>query len=215
MLSHAEAAAIESRIAQVEGRTGVEVVTTIADRCDAYPELPWIAFAFGASFTGFAAALIDVRNPQWPTAQHGLSLVLAILGIGVICALLAHFVPSFGRAFLRPHRAQTEARQFAQAHFLDREIFATPRRTGLLILVGLYERRVVLLPDTGLRTAITTEDWDGVIVRMTPALRAGNPADALREGLDATEELLLRKGFAAPAQHANVLPDRPGEVAGP
>ena len=158
MLSPAEAAAVEARIAQVEAHTGVEVVTTIAGRCDAYPELPWIAFAFGASFTAFAAALIDLRHPQWPTGHYGLSLVLAILGIGVLFAMLAYSSPLFARVFLRPHRAETEARQFAQTHFLEREIFATPQRTGLLMLIGLYERRVVILPDTGLRRAVSAED---------------------------------------------------------
>jgi putative membrane protein len=215
MLTKAEADAVEARIRALEAHTGVEVVTTIVGRADAYTELPWMAAAFGAAFTAFAIALVDLRHPEWPTAFHGLSLAVAILGIGVICGLLAHFVPVIARPFLRPRRAQAEVHQFAAAHFLERELFATPHRLGLLILVSLFERRVVILPDRGVRDHATGDDWDDVIAQMTPALREGRLADALRDGLDATEALLTRKGVGTPHTGANVLPDRPTQVAGP
>lgn len=215
MLAQAETVAIEARIAALEAGTGVEVATTIVGRSDAYTELPWMAFALGTAFTAFAVALIDLRHPEWPTAHYGLSMAVAILGVGVVFALLAYLVPAFARPFLRPRRALAEVHQFAESHFLARELFATPHRTGLLILVSLFERRVVILPDKGLASHTRSDDWDGVIVRMTPALRAGRVADALREGLDATEELLVRKGIGGPRSGRNMFPDRPTEVTGP
>ena len=70
------------------------------------------------------------------------------------CALLASvYVPAFARLFLRDSRATLEVSQYAKVQFLERELFATPERTAILVLVSLLERRVVILPDTGLPRA--------------------------------------------------------------
>ena len=52
LLTTAEAAAIESRVARLEAERGVEVVTLLARKADDYPEAVWKAFAFGAEHQG-------------------------------------------------------------------------------------------------------------------------------------------------------------------
>ena len=55
----------------------------------------------------------------------------------------------FGRLFLRQSRIDSEVRQYSESMFLRRSLFATSRRTGILILISLFERRVdiVILDD--------------------------------------------------------------------
>ena len=60
-------------------------------------------------------------------------------------------MPAFARLFLRKSRAAVEVLQYAKMQFLDRELFATPNRTAILVLVSMLERRVVILADKGLR----------------------------------------------------------------
>jgi putative membrane protein len=137
-------------------------------------------------------------------------------GAAAASALLTIFVPPFARLFLRETRRDLEVRQHAQSLFLTRDLFKTRGRTGVLILVSLFERRVEILPDTGLHARVSEADWDSVIKRMTPRLREARPFPALQEGLAAFEDLLASKGFQPSAGPAgtNDLPDRPIEERG-
>jgi len=149
------------------------------------------------------------------TATHA-ALVVAVttLGAGGACALAAVFVPAFARLFLRAARSELEVRQYAQALFLERELFRTRGRCGILLLVSLFERRVELLPDTGFGDRIAPADWAGVVARMTPQLAQRRPAAALLEGVAALAELLERRGYRAAPDDRNELPDRPIESRG-
>lgn len=212
-LSDAEADAIDAQIGGLESRTGVQVVTAVVGKADSYAELPWKAFALGAAFAGLAVVLADQRWPQWVTSHTVLIHATAILGAATASALLAVFVPPFARLFLRATRRDLEVRQYAQSLFLTRELFKTRGRMGVLILVSLFERRVEILPDTGLRARVGETDWGSVIAHMTPRLREARPFHALQEGLTALEELLASKGFQSGAA-PNELPDRPIEERG-
>jgi putative membrane protein len=97
-------------------------------------------------------------------------------------------------------------RQYAESLFLRRALFATRGRSGVLVLVSLFERRIEIIADSGFDGRIAGADWHGVIARMTPHLRHRRPADALRESLAAVEALLTAKGYAA-AGGGNELPD--------
>jgi putative membrane protein len=207
-ITEVEATSIERRIADVEASTGVQVVAAVVPRSDLYPELPWRAFALGASLAGLIALAIDLGAPVWLSAQALLMQTLAILSGGAAAGLVAMRVPWFARLFLRPQRAKAEVRQCAESLFLTRELFATPRRDAMLIMVSQFEHRVVIVPDVHYRGRVTTSEWEAVVAQMTPKLREGATAAALTAGLRAIEALLTGKGFGPAADaRANALPD--------
>lgn len=214
-LTRAEADAIDARIAGVEARTGAQIVTAVIGKADSYVELPWKAFALGAALAAFALALADAARPGGLIAPTALGYAVAVLGAGAAGALACVFVPALARLFLRPTRRDLEVRQYAQSLFLTRELFRTRGRTGILVLVSLFERKVEILADVGLRDRVGAADWDRVIASMAPRLRAGRPAEALQAGLAAIEELLAARGFRPGAGGADELPDRPVEERGP
>jgi putative membrane protein len=213
-LTRAEADAIDAQVARVESRTGVQIVTAVVGKSDTYVELPWKAFALGASLAAFGVVVADAWRPDWVTSRTALLHAVTILGAAAASALLAVFVPAFGRLFLRATRRELEVRHHAQSLFLTRELFRTRQRTGVLVLVSLFERRIEILPDTGLHDRVSEADWRAVIAPMTPLLRQARPFHALEEGLAALEALLAAKGFRAAEGGANELPDRPIEERG-
>jgi putative membrane protein len=200
-------------VARVEARTGVQVVTAVIGRADDYTELPWKAFALGVSLAGLLLVMADALRPQWVTSYTALVHTTTMLGVGATAALLAIFVPPFARLFLRAARRDVEVRQYAQALFLTRDLFATPDRTAVLILVSRFERRIEIVHDRGLAGRVAEAEWQTVIARMTPHLRDGRPFRALEESLAAVAELLASKGFRGTGA-ANVLSDRPIEERG-
>ena len=214
LLSPAESDAIDALIAKVESRTGVQMVVAAIARSDSYVELPWKAFALGASVAALVTVLGDLWRPQWVTSDTALVCAVIILGAGAASALLAVFVPPFARLFLRPARRQAEVRQYAQALFLKRELFRTHSRTAVLILVSEFERTIEIVPDVGLHDRVGEADWRRVVDAMTPRFREARPFHALQDGLAAAEALLVSKGFHGRAGMRNELPDRPIDERG-
>jgi len=206
-LPPAESEAIDRLIEMVETRTGVQVLVAVVPRSDSYAELPWKAFALGASLAGAAVVLASV----WLTA---LLDALIILGTAAVCALLAVFVPPFARLFLREVRSHAEVKQYAESLFFRRELFRTRDRTAALVLVSQFERRIEIVPDTGLAGRVRDTDWRQVIEAMTPHLRDARPFHALQAGIGAVERVLLANGVRATAPTANELPNRPIEEPG-
>ena len=213
-LSADESSAIAALVARVEAHTGVQVVVAAIEKADSYVELPWKAFALGASVAAFATAFSDFWWPQWVASEAAVFHATVILGVAAACALVAVFVPRFGRLFLREARSHLEVKQYAQALFLTRELFRTENRDAVLILVSEFERRIEILPDVGLHQRVTEADWRHVIDAMAVHLREARRTHALEEGLRTVEQLLLSKGFQRRAHPHNELPDRPIEERG-
>ena len=210
-LTAAESQAIAERVRTLERAIGIDVVTMVVGKCDVYPETVWKAFALGASLSALVVAVGDIVRPDWVTSAAIVTSIVAVLGIGALCALASVYVPGFARLFLRDSRAALEAGQYAKVQFLDGQLFATRERTAILVLVAMLERRVVILTDTGLREAVTTAEWDAVIARMTPQLRGRAPTAALLAGLDAIGDLLSGKGIVR--GDGNAFADAPIEEA--
>jgi len=185
-LSETDRKEIAGRAERLEARSGVQVVAAVVGRCDAYPEIPWKACAL---FSGLAFLAASLWHPD--AVLGGLTFLVG----GAAAALATLFLPGFARLFLDAARREAETRQYAAAFFLDHGLARTQRRNAVLLLVGVFERCVVVLPDGGLPLAAA--ELHDIIARMRPALAAGRVAPALRDGLDALEALLVAKGFTA------------------
>lgn len=201
-----DASAIERAIARVEAATGAQVVAAVVPRADDYPEAPWRAFALVAAVATLAVVVLDALRPQWTSTGTLLWQALAILLFGGLSAIAARYVPMVRRWFIGEARAQLEVRQHAEVLFLSRELFATPQRSAVLILVAELERRVVVVPDAGFRGRVASEQWRSVVAAMQPALRAGRTREAFERGLAELQSLLNRSGYTG-GDGANRLPD--------
>jgi putative membrane protein len=213
-LSAEESKAIAALVARVEARTGIQVVVAVIEKSDSYVELPWKAFALGASMAAFATVMSEVWRPQWVTSETAMVHAVIILGVAAACALLAVFVPGFGRLFLREERSHLEVQHYAQSFFLTHQLFRTESRNALLVLVSEFERRIEILPDVGLHTRVNEAEWRRVIDAMAAHLREARRANALQEGLRTVEQLLVSTGLQGRAGAPNELPDRPVEEHG-
>lgn len=204
-LTEEEQQRLDRRIAETEKRTGSQIVLAVIGRCDNYPELPWKAFALAASTAGFAAVLLDWIRPSWNQSGTVHLAVAATLIAGAGAGLLTVVLPAFARLFLDRNRREAETRQYAEALFLKRQLYATQARTGILVLVSLFERQVVVLPDTGLATRLGKDTLAVVIEGMTRSLTDGPVSTALEQGLAGLEQAL---GSTAPRTGGtDTLPD--------
>jgi putative membrane protein len=212
VLSETDKARIGARVRQIEGRSGAEIVTVFAERCDHYPEIPWKAFALGAALTAAGLALVISLYSDWAGSPLTLALAFSLSG-GLFLMLFTAVLTPFARLFLDRVRAESEARQYAEGLFLQRELFATPARRAVLLLVARFEREVVILPDRGLQETLAPPALDRVIAVMTTRLARGEFASAIEDGLTALEPLLGTPPGTTGG--GNQLPDEPIETRAP
>jgi len=198
---------IKSRARDLETRTGVEFMAALVGKCDHYPEIPWKAFALGAALSAPATVFYQLMQPAWDTVWTALLTLAWVLGSGALVALLTPFWPALARLFLDSERAESESRQYAQGLFLEQSLFGTRQRTAVLLLIGLFERRVVLLPDSGVRDRLKPGQLETVIQQMVPHLRRGDHFQALVQGIGLVEKMLLEAGFSGDPHRPDQIPD--------
>jgi len=184
ILSDTDRTLLDKRIAEAEIQTKAQIVLATVKRSDSYSEIPWKAFAFGVSISGFAVFLLDLLVLGWITGTMILLSVASILATGAIFVLMTILFPRFARLFLSESRKESETLQYAESLFLSRELFATEGRRGILLLVSQFEREVVILPDIGLRGSLSNEVKRNIISKMTQHLRGKDVRKAMETGLE-------------------------------
>lgn len=212
-LTPQEADAVEASIARVESRTGVQVVTAVVGGSDGYPEIVWKAFALGVAVAALVVVAVDIARPDWAISYLWFN-VTPILAAGAVSALVAIAVPEYARRFLNRARAAGEVRQYAQSMFLERQLFRTRSRNGVLVLASLFERHVEIVADIGFDGRVGAVEWRSVVDAMTPALRSARPAEAFLCALDRIEALLAERGFAPDVRGGDDLANRPIDAEG-
>ena len=190
ILSDQERSRLDQLIAEAEKRTNTQIVLAVIKRSDDYAELPWKAFALSASVAGLFVAILDFILNYWVSSTTVLIAAVVMLSTGAAFALLTIFIPGIARIFLSAHRAEVEVKQYAESLFLNRELFATSKRIGILLLVSLFERQVILLPDKGLSSRLTTNAMHDIIACMTQPLVHHELNRSLENGLEELSKAL-------------------------
>jgi putative membrane protein len=200
-------AAIRRRVAALEAATGVEAVSAVIARADSYPEIPWKAFALGASLAALATVALALRDPGWEAFEAVVETATVVLAAGAAAALATVWIAPFARLFLPRSRREGEVLQYAQALFLEAGLFKTARGDGILLLVSLFERQVTIVADRSIRDRVGNPELDSVVAAVTVRLARGQLKDALLDGLARLEAVLAVRGFHAQAGKANEIPD--------
>jgi len=142
----------------------------------------------------------------WSVDASPTGHVLVILGSGAFLALLTILFSPFARLFIDRTRRDVEVTQFAQSLFFRRGLDRTRGRVGILLLISLFERKVVILADEGFDGRVDVPDWGALTSRITLLLRHATIPMAMRAGLEGMEAILLERGFTGPGL-ANDMPD--------
>jgi putative membrane protein len=201
--SQADLDAIQAAVQEAEGRTSGEIVPYVVERSDEYPTTAWKGAALGALLGPMVALAIHRWTDVWGWPL-GLWIALpAPLG-GAVGYLLALIEP-VRRWMAGEHILDLRARRRAAVAFLDQEVFRTRDRTGILLFVSLFERRVVLLADSGIHQKVEEGAWEAITGRLARGIREGRPAPALIEAIRACGELLERHGVERQADDKDEL----------
>jgi putative membrane protein len=196
---------IEEAVRDAEKRTSGEIVPYVVERSDGYADATWRGATLGAlvAALGSAAAFHAVEVWGMPLALWIAAPAVLGAGLGLLASELA---PPFKRLLVPRGVLAERVRERAAQAFLSEEVFATRERTGMLIFLSLFERRVVVTGDRGIAAKVRQEEWDGIVGGIVRGMREGKPGDALAAAIRECGDLLARHGV-------DVRPDDRDELA--
>jgi putative membrane protein len=174
-VSEKERLQINQLVARFESATGVEAVAAVTEKADAYPEIPWKAFALGAVLGGLLAAMHPTVVHVWSDTSVAAFDSMTVLGTGVV--------------------ARGQTLQYANELFLEHELFRTHARRAVLIVVCRFERLAVVVADSGLSRYAPPAELSAIGDTAGALARRANVAAAFELALDRIEALLAQHGM--------------------
>ncbi len=207
-LSKAELNRIRDAVARAEARTSGEIVPYVVARSASHE----IAIYRGTLLLGvmacFVVFLIEAFHVgwRWSWLSHGTSQALLIAGAGIVGASIAMFLPAARRSLVGKARLAHVVRQRALAAFVEKEVFCTRERTGIMLLVSLFERRIQVIGDSGINQKVNEDDWSGIVDKIRDGIRSGDLAGGMVAGIEMAGQLLERSGV-------EIRPDDTNELA--
>lgn len=168
---------VEAAVHAAERHTVGEIVTVVIGRSDRYAAANLVCGIWFA----IAAFLI-----AWviPVAVTPLGYLTVQLAAGALGWLLCRSLPELRRRFVPPWQLTTMTEESAAHEFFRQSLHNTAQRTGVLLYVSLFERRVVVLGDEGIAAAVEQGEWKQLNALILDAAARG----ALAEGLSAAVE---------------------------
>ncbi|MEM6673509.1 MAG: hypothetical protein AAF726_11750 [Planctomycetota bacterium] len=184
VLSDEDRAIVEREVAEVEARTTGEIVLVVVERSDRHPAAHlWSALVLLA-----AGSLLLAGDLPWDRPSLVLVIQFAFAAVGFI---LSHLLADYQRTFTSEARATEMSEEQALQEFQRLELARTQGRTGVLIFVSLFERRVVVLADEGINARVDDNAWLAVDDAVLADVRRGQLREGLIAGARVAGDLLV------------------------
>ena len=174
---------IEAAVKAVETKTSGEIVPMVVDSSYDYPRAELI----GGGTLALAVGLIF----SWGFGRESIWWFLPIFIVGFFAfqQLIRNF-PDFKRKLIRPDELTAEVKEKALVSFLEQGLHETRDRTGILILISLFEHRVQVLADSGINAKVPEHTWEEVVDTIIHGLKTENTCAATCQAIERCGELL-------------------------
>jgi putative membrane protein len=174
---------IELAVKQAESQTSGEIVPMIVDSSYDYQRAELI----GAGTVALATGLIV----SWLFGEESIWWFLPVFIIGFpIFQRIIRCLPNLKRKLIHPDELTAEVKEKAVVSFIEQGLHETRDRTGILILISLFEHRVQVLADSGINAKVPPHTWDEIVAVITEGLQKDNTASAVCQAVERCGELL-------------------------
>jgi putative membrane protein len=206
-LNEEEKIQISEAIKRAESLTSGEIVPVFRDRSSRYEEARWKGSLF--FITTAVLLLLFFERIQWNAVPITIYVTAMILFIaGFVGYFTFHLGPaSLQRMIIGKRAMKDQVNQTAFAAFVQKEVFRTKDRTGVLIFISEFERVVVILGDSGIHAHVKEGEWDAIVKMIVTGLRSGNVANGLIQAVEACGAILEKSGLPRQPDDQNELPD--------
>ena len=201
---------IEHAVRDAESRTSGEIVPVIVKSSGSYPSAIWKAAMIGVIPGLLVHEWLVLGSSDWGLSSWAVQIMpLTMIAGALLFAGAARAFPAIQRLFVPASRLIESVHARAQQAFLENEVFRTRERTGILILVSLFEHRVEVLGDTGINEKVDPDDWADVVTDIVGGIKAVDPTSGMVSAIDRCGRLLEEAGVSRRDDDEDELPNTP------
>ena len=197
---------IEKAVQNLEAKTSGEMVPYIVPDSDNYVE--------GTLYTIVSFLIIGVVMVMGASLVWMLPAGIAIVEILVFLILMmflgflmSYIFPSVRIQMVSDNTVARRVMQRAETAFLEREVFNTSKRIGILLFISQLERKVFILADTGISKIVPNEEWQKIVDDLIKSIKDKNTAEGIVNAIDQCTDLLVKNGIENDESAGNQLPD--------
>jgi putative membrane protein len=197
---------IEKAVKNLEARTSGEMVPYIVPGSDSYIEGTLYAII---SFLCIGIILIIGASLLWllPAGVTIIQILIFLLILMVVGFILTYFFPAFRIQMVSNNTIEQRVMQRAEEAFLEREIFNTKKRIGILLFISVLERKVLILSDAGINKHVDNSEWQHIVDDVIKYIKINNTDEGIVSAIEQCAAILVEKGFENDETAGNQLPD--------
>lgn len=197
---------VKKAIQDLELESSGELVPYIAKNSGDYSYVRWkLALLLGvSSVTLFGGLSYMWLLPNWITPFEITLIAIAFMLLGFFAPTL---FPTLKRLLVPTEELYEECLEKASRIFLERELFDTIDRTGILIYISLLEHQVIVLGDKGINAKLQPSDWNEVVALVVKGIQTQQVGQGLAEAISLCKKQLLNNGFIVRKNDINELSD--------
>ena len=190
---------IKAAVQAAEARTSGEIVPMVVDASYDYPRAELI----GAGSLALALGLLV----SWAFGEASIWWFLPVFLISFfVLQQLIRRCPDIRRRLIHPDELTAEVREKALVCFLEQGLHETRDKTGILILISLFEHRVQVLADSGINAKVPERTWEEIVAIIVAGLKDGNACSATCRAIERCAEL-LEEHFPTQSDDTDELPN--------
>ncbi|MCW8858340.1 MAG: TPM domain-containing protein [Deltaproteobacteria bacterium] len=190
---------IEAAVKTAEEKTSGEIVPMVVDESYEYPRAELI----GGGTLALAVGLII----SWAFGGESIWWFVPSFIIGfILFQRMIRNWPWFKRKLIHPDELTAEVEEKALVSFLEQGLHETRDKTGILILISVFERRVQVLADSGINAKVPEHTWEELVEIITNGLKTDKTCDAVCSAVKRCGEL-LQEHFPIKHDDSNELPN--------
>jgi putative membrane protein len=197
---------IEKAVQNLEGKTSGEMVPYIVPESDSYVEGTLYAII---SFLCMGIILVLGASLVWmlPSGVTIIQILVFLVIMMVAGFALAYFFPSFRVQLVSNSTIERRVMQRGEEAFLEREIFNTGQRIGILLFISELEKKVLILADSGINRLVPDEEWQHIVDDLIAYIKKKKTAEGIVRAIDQCTDLLIKSGVEDDETAGNQLPD--------
>lgn len=203
LFSQSDKMRIEQAIENAETRTSGELVVAVVETSSDYGRLRMLVVLMSLMLGTLAALLLHGSIP----------ITWAIL-VPACCGMLAWSlteVPALFRFLISNASLDAAVSGRAHQYFSQLGVHQTRERSGILIFLSEFERRVVLLGDRGIHSFVGDRGWQKAVQQLTQGIQGKRATDAVIQCIEHFGDVLAAE-FPRRSDDVNELSNRVQEL---
>ncbi len=185
----------------IEARTAAEVVVSVRRASGHYRHTDYLV-GFVLSLVTLVAMLYLPQ--EFPLEAFPVDVALSF-AVGTFASAA---LPGLRRRLTSRKLLEANVRTAARAAFVELGVSRTTGRTGILVFVSAFERRVEVVADMGVDTDAMGKEWEEALAKLSAAVASSSSPEPFFEALRLMAPPLERV-LPRSADDVNELPDAP------